>query len=170
VESIIRYRVAGAGSCASTGPLTPAPGSSESPRIGCPVSPGKPLLLLALLLLPFTARAEDCRYGHGSAEVTARSPTRGCLGRGCVLIDKAQRWVVKLPCVVQDEAFEPRNIVFPEFPIEDFQDPCLIYWDVYIPVGAQAVWHVHYAGELFRENGIWRIRYYSTATLHPVTA
>jgi hypothetical protein len=86
------------------------------------------------------------------------------------MVGKGERWVVKLPWVVQDQAFEPETIVLPDLPIDDCRDSCLVYWDVYAPVGAQAVWHIRYAGELRQEKGVWRIRYYSTATLRSVTA
>jgi hypothetical protein len=102
--------------------------------------------------------------------VNTESLPHGCLGRGCVLIDKAERWVAKLPWIVQDEMFEPTSITLPQLPVGDGCESCLVYWDVYVPVGAQAVWHVRYAGELRRKNGTLRIRYYSTATLHSVTA
>jgi hypothetical protein len=98
------------------------------------------------------------------------SQPRGCVGRKCVLIDKSERWVAKLPWIVQDEMLDPTNITLPDLGLDEGRDSCLVYWDVYVPVGAQAVWHVRYAGELRREKGTWRIRYYSTATLHSVTA
>jgi hypothetical protein len=127
------------------------------------------LLLAPTLLWEGPARAEESRYGYGDAEVRTSGLPHGCLGRGCVLIDKAERWVARLPWIVQDEMLEPTSITLPEPLLKDGGDSCLVYWDVYVRVGAQAVWHVRYAGELRKHNGAWRIRYYSTATLHPVT-
>jgi hypothetical protein len=170
VVSNSNHRAAGAGPGAGSRSFAAGRGRPEQHRSIVSRCPGKLAFFLSLLLWSATARAEDCRYGHGNAEVKATNPTRGCLGRGCVLIDKEERWVLKLPWVVQDELFKPTSIVLPELPLEDGCDSCLVYWDVYVPVAAQAVWHVRYAGELRREKGVWRIRYYSTATLHSVTA
>jgi hypothetical protein len=128
------------------------------------------LLLAPTLLWAGPARAEESRFGHGDAEVRTGSLPHGCVGRGCVLIDKAERWVAMLPWIVQDEMLEPTSITLPEPLLDEGRESCLVYWDVYVPVGAQAVWHVRYAGEMRRQNGAWRIRYYSTATLHSVTA
>jgi hypothetical protein len=124
--------------------------------------------VLSVLMISFAgmARAEDCRYGHGDAVVRATSPNHGYLGRGVVLIDKGKRWVGKLPWIVQDRCFEPTWVILPDLPCES----CLVYWDIYVPVAGQAVWHISYAGELLCVNGVWQIRYYATATLHSFTA
>jgi hypothetical protein len=136
--------------------------------------PVKGLRGLVVFVLPICAagfgRAEDCRYGHGNADVRAMAPIEGCPGWGCVLIDKQERWARKVPWVVQDHWLEPSRVFIPELPIEGSLDSCLVYWDVYVPVAAQAVWHVRYAGELHRQNGVWRIRYYAMATLRSVPA
>jgi hypothetical protein len=167
----INHRMGGPGSATASSSTELPCAAASPPRRSVAGSCKKLLLLLApMLLWAGPSRAEEFRYGHGDAEVSTTSLPHGCLGRGCVLIDKAERWVAKVPWILQDEMFEPTSITFPELPVGDGRASCLVYWDVYVPVGAQAVWHVRYAGELRRQNGAWRIRYYSTATLHSVTA
>jgi hypothetical protein len=127
-------------------------------------------LVLIMLLTSGVALAEEVRYAHGNAEIRETPPSTGCAGRDLVLIDQKEHCVCKRPWLVQDHWLEPAQIFLPEFPLQKGSEPCLVYWEVYVPEGRHAVWHISYEGEVRQEDGVWRIRYYATATLHAATA